>query len=248
MDKYDGMGIGIENKDNVIADEEDARYDAGIALGDPETAPLRIVALHSADAGGSSFILKCIYNEFDEETYDNKLLQCGDQHQMQYKYEYELEDDKPETLTSETLRLSVFDMKGFDNSQTKNEMNERIGQIMQYSNTVLLMYSIEDKSSFDGDFSIKAIKQIFDEELQKVSGKKICILVGTKCDSEDRKISIDSGEKLGQEWKIPFIEISSKTGVNMKQLIEKICEIHKKYPNGTNYPPPPENSGCCIIL
>ena len=248
VDKYDGMGIGIENAENVIADEEDARYDRGIALGDPETAPLRLVAFHKAESGASSFMLKCIYNEFSEETHDHKLLQW-DHHQMQYKYEWEKEDGKPETLTSENLRISVFDITGFDNSQTKNDMNERIGQTMSYSNVILLMYSVTDKSSFDGDFSVKDIKLYLDQQLTKLGQRKIVILVATKCDLDaERKISVEQGQKLAAEWRVPFLEISNSKGTNMGQLVEKMCEIHKKAPGGTNYPPPPVNSGCCTIL
>lgn len=248
VDKYDGMGIGIENRENAIEDEADERYERGLALGDPETAPLRVVALHKEGSGASSFMLKCIYNEFDEEVYDNKLLQW-DHHQMQYKYEWEQEDGKPETLTSETLRISIFDQTGFDDSQTKDDMNERIGETMGYANVVLLMYSVTDKSSFEGDFSIKDIKIYLDQQLAKSSQKKIAILVATKADlSDERKISSQDGQKLADQWRIPFIEISNSAGTNMRELIEKMCEINKKEPNGVNYPPPPINSGCCVIL
>ncbi len=77
---------------------------------------------------------------------------------MQYKYEYQTDDKNEETLTSETLRMSVFDLCGFDNSQSKSDMSERIGEVLKYSNVVLLMYSVDDKSSFSGDYSIADIK------------------------------------------------------------------------------------------
>merc|ERR1719461_682041 len=124
-DKYDGMGIGIENKENVIHDEADARYDRGIALGDIETAPLRIVILHKSESGASSLLLKAIYNEFSEDTYDNQLLQW-DQHQFQYKFEYQVDEYKEETLTSETLRIAIFDFNGLDDSQSEESIAERI--------------------------------------------------------------------------------------------------------------------------
>jgi len=245
-DKYDGMGIGIENQHNVIKDKADARYEQQKRLGDPATAPLRIVVLHKSECGASSFMLKVIYNEFSEETYDNRLLQW-DQHQFQYKYQYQVDDDKEETLTSETLRISVFDAAGFDDSQSKENMNERIGDILNEQNVVLLMYSVADRNSFEGDFSIQDIKTYLDHQLNRLGQKKIVILVATKSDL-DRKVSTANGQQLADQWKVPFVEISNCTGSNIKKLIDEMCYIHKKHPEGVNYPPPANNGGCCLIL
>ena len=122
----------------MIQDVHNVRYERGMALGDPSTAPLRIVILHAAESGGSSFILRSIYNEFTEETENNDLLSY-DEHQMQYEYQYRENEQDEETLKSDTLRISMFDLRGFDDSATTEEIEERISQIMAYSNVVLLM-------------------------------------------------------------------------------------------------------------
>lgn len=249
-DKYDGMGIGIENKENVIEDEPDARYDKNKALGDVATAPLRIVILHKSESGASSFLLKTIYNEFSEETYDNPLLQW-DHHQFEYKFEYKLDENKEETLTAEKLRLSIFDFNGLDNSQSEDSIAERIKESIDLPNVVLFMYSVDDRSSFEGDYSIQYIQPMVDICLSATKQRKIALLVGSKSDipTTERKVSTSTGQQLADEWRMPFVEISSKNGSGIKELIEKICYIHKKNKDGVNYPPPDiQSGGCCILL
>merc|ERR1719283_254336 len=74
-----------QNQDNVILDTPVERYNEGIALGDPDSADIRIVALGHAQCGNSSLMLRLFYNEWTDDPLDCDLLQW-DQHQMQTRY------------------------------------------------------------------------------------------------------------------------------------------------------------------
>lgn len=231
----------------MIQDVHDVRYERGMALGDPGTAPLRVVTFHAAESGGSSFILRSVYNEFTEETDSHDLLSY-DEHQMQYEYQYRDDEQDEETLKSDTLRISMFDLRGFDDSATAEEIEERVSQTMAYSNVVLLMYSVDNLSSFEGDYGIQTVKTLFDRQIRDLGQRKIVMLVGTKADLYvQRAVSREDGQGLADKYQIPFYEVSSRNGVGLREVIEEICCIHKKEVDGTNYPPPAKSS-CCHIL
>eukprot|EP01083_Nonionella_stella_P193879 715509_1 len=105
---YDEFENVLQNQENILQDTPDQRYDARMALGDPESADIRIVGLGYSGCGNSSLMLRLFYNEYDDEPEDNPLLQW-EKHQMQYQFE------KGEDL----LRLSYFDLKGFDDIISK---------------------------------------------------------------------------------------------------------------------------------
>jgi GTPase SAR1 family protein len=55
------------------------------------------------------------------------------------------------------------------------------------------------------------------------------ILVGTKCDLEDRKITFEEGLEIAKKYEILYFEISSKICINVEETIfSLIDEIYKK--------------------
>eukprot|EP01084_Bolivina_argentea_P296906 511426_1 len=139
QDRYDGMVV--YDKQFGVENERDERYEAGKNLGPMETAPLRIVSFGSVGVGLSSFILKCVYNEFSDEPEESKLLQWDD-HQFEYIYE------------NNKIRISFSDLKGFDSSLSQTEMINTITHALEYSNVILLFYSITSENSFIGNYSV----------------------------------------------------------------------------------------------
>eukprot|EP01084_Bolivina_argentea_P029336 54442_1 len=107
-------------------------------------------------------------------------------------------------------------------------MINTITYALEYSNVILLFYSITSENSFIGNYSVQNIKTEIDKALIKLNQKKIILLIGTKLDLEnERVITYQQGEELANIWEIPFFEISNKHGTNIKQVIEIICEIYK---------------------
>ena len=59
------------------------------------------------------------------------------------------------------------------------------------------------------------------------------MLVGNKCDMDSRVVTKEMGEKLAEEYKVPFFETSAKTGLNIKEVFEHMAwEIIKNKPAG----------------
>eukprot|EP00483_Globobulimina_turgida_P001150 UN01152 len=212
----------LQNNENILKTDPDIRHSQGIHLGDPDSADLRIVALGHARSGNSSLMLRLFYNEYDDKPEDNKLLQW-EQHQMNYKYS-----------NKDTLRISYFDLKGFDDILSQSEMSNRIGNVINHGcNVILLYYSITNKLSFEDDidngYSVQNIKEYVEYYLNLIDHKKfITILIGLQSDAKNkRQISVTQGENLAKKWgNIPFIEVSAKTNKNVEKLLKMMCQIY----------------------
>ena len=56
------------------------------------------------------------------------------------------------------------------------------------------------------------------------------VLVGNKCDKEERQVSTEQGQKLADEKGIKFFETSAKTNENVKEMFEYLTnEIFRNY-------------------
>mmetsp|Transcript_68596 Transcript_68596/g.134770 ORF Transcript_68596/g.134770 Transcript_68596/m.134770 type:complete len:234 (-) Transcript_68596:386-1087(-) len=83
----------------------------------------------------------------------------------------------------------------------------------RHSQGVILVYDITDESTFN---SIRSwIRQI-----KTHSNEGVCIiLVGNKCDLEEqRMVPYSSGEALGKEFGIPFMETSAVNSINVDEV------------------------------
>jgi len=209
----------LQNQANALKDDPDARYNAGMALGDPESADIRIVALGHSGSGNSSLMLRMIYNEWDDgDIEDNQLLQW-DQHQTEQIWD------------GETLRISYFDLKGFDDVLSRKEMEQRIGDSINHSfNVILLYYAVDDRVSFEDDdgFSVQDIKQMVDCYLRLIDADKfIVVLAALKADVDDRTVTTSEGAKLAAKWGgIPFVELSAKTGEGVQAMTDILCSLY----------------------
>ena len=93
------------------------------------------------------------------------------------------------------------------------------------SDGFLLVYSINDKDSFDG------IKMRYEKILKYKKSKKFCALVvGNKTDlesgeqKEERKVNKEEVDKFCEENKLECFEVSAKNNDNINQIFQKLGE------------------------
>ena len=76
---------------------------------------------------------------------------------------------------------------------------------------ILLVYDVTDSKSFGNIKNwIRNIEQHATESVNK-------ILVGNKCDLEDKQVSKEQGQKLASEYGIKFLEASAKGNINVDE-------------------------------
>ena len=90
------------------------------------------------------------------------------------------------------------------------------------SNGILLLYSVEVKSSYD--FIANAIKSIEANKKEEM----VIILVGNKSHLETRIISEEKGKELADKYGYPFFECSTENKSEVKEVFEYMAkEIYK---------------------
>ena len=106
------------------------------------------------------------------------------------------------------IKISIYDTAG------EEKYRHLIKNYYNGSNGILLVYDITDKNSFDN-------LNFWLDELEKNCNLNnlYIFLVGNKTDlKKERKVSYDEAKNFADMKKIPYIEISAKTGDNIDKL------------------------------
>ena len=122
-------------------------------------------------------------------------------------------------IKEEDCVLEITDTGGLD------EYLSSLDIWINNSDGFLLVYSINDKDSFDG------IKMRYEKILKYKKSKKFCALVvGNKTDlesgeqKEERKVNKEEVDKFCEENKLECFEVSAKNNDNINQIFQKLGE------------------------
>ena len=165
----------------------------------------KILILGDSEVGKFSFIIRYVDNDF----LVNYCTHIG----IDYRLKYIQLD------SGEKIRVQLWHIPGQERLLTiaKN--------YYKASHGILLLYDITRQNSFD---KIRKLIQIIKEESNK---NTIIFLIGNKIDkNRDRKITTEQGQKLAEEYKIPFFEVSAKSGENVNEVFKALYnKINKAY-------------------
>ena len=170
---------------------------------------LRVLTIGDKTVGKSSIIIKYIDNKFDE----NIKSTLG----IDYKTKIIQKGDS-------LIKVTIYDTAG------EEKYRDLIKNYYNGSNGILLIYDITNRNSFDD-------LNYWLEELKKNCNLNnlYIYLVGNKTDLEKkRQVSYDEAKNFADMKKIPYIEISAKTGDNIDKLFNNfikgtiICIIEQK--------------------
>ena len=174
-------------------------------------AKYKILILGDSKVGKSCFLTR-----YADKTYQEDYLSTIG---MDYKIKnYELEN-------GDIIKLYIWDTAGQDRfrSITSNYYKGADG--------IILIYDITKQETFNNVRNwITSIKE-------EAPAKVVLILVGNKVDDEkNRAVSQSEGEKIADEYNLPFLECSAKSDINVTEtfdvLIKKIVEINPKNKQG----------------
>ncbi|XP_078045756.1 ras-related protein Rab-37 isoform X2 [Augochlora pura] len=103
-----------------------------------------------------------------------------------------------------SVKLQIWDTAGQERFRSVTHAYYRD------AHALLLLYDVTNKTSYD---NIRAwLSEIRDHASEDV----VIMLLGNKSDCADRVIKREDGERLAQEYKVPFMETSAKTGLNVE--------------------------------
>ena len=96
------------------------------------------------------------------------------------------------------------------------------------ANGIILIYDVTNKQSYEN------VKNWLTQIKEEANPNVIIYLAGNKIDVEEdqRVITTEDGQKIADEYKLPFKETSAKNGINVneifQELVEKIDETFSK--------------------
>eukprot|EP01115_Flamella_aegyptia_P007507 TRINITY_DN3116_c0_g2_i1.p1 TRINITY_DN3116_c0_g2~~TRINITY_DN3116_c0_g2_i1.p1 ORF type:complete len:196 (-),score=26.62 TRINITY_DN3116_c0_g2_i1:82-669(-) len=160
---------------------------------------IKIVMLGGGGVGKSAITMQFIQNTFISD-YDPTI-------ENSYR--------KQITVDEEAVVLDVLDTAGQEDYAAMRDSQIRSG------NGFLCVYSIISPESFSelNDFRERVL-QVKDRDEVPL------ILIGNKCDlAKSRKVKKAEGEKLAEEYNVPFYECSAKAKINIDQAFEECVRL-----------------------
>ena len=108
-------------------------------------------------------------------------------------------------LEEKLIKLQIWDTAGQERFRTITKT------YYKGAHGIILTYDVTDENSF------KNIRN-WVKQIEQNAQNNVCrVLVGNKCDREDRKISYEDGSKLSKEFNMQFFETSAKTNYNVNE-------------------------------
>ena len=179
---------------------------------------IKLLTLGETEVGKTSIVLR--YS--DDKFHDNKIATIG----IDFKI-------KIIKKGNEKIKVSIYDTAG----------QERFKNIVKHyykgANGVLLIYDITKRDTFEKlEFWLEDLKENSDN-----LNNLFIYLIGNKNDFEERReVDFEEANNFAKEKNIPYIEVSAKTGNNIKKLFDemikgtltKIITFEKKQNNLSN--------------
>ena len=121
---------------------------------------------------------------------------------------------------NKNIKLQIWDTAGQDRFRaiTKN--------YYKGANGIILIYDVTNMQTYEN------VKNWISQIKEEASPNVIIYLVGNKIDvpDEQRLIKAEDGQKIADEFNLPFKEASAKDGTNVNEIFQELLEeIDEKY-------------------
>ena len=185
----------------------------------------KILLLGDSTVGKTCFLLR-----YTDDTFlDLHMATIG----LDYRLKTMILDDQ------RIVKVQLWDTAGQDKFRaiTRNYYKGARG--------IILIYDVTNIKSYEN------IKKWINEIKEEISEEVTIVLIGNKIDNEgERKISKEQGEKLANDYNVPFFETSAKTGQGINEsvfyLVQKIVEADPETKKrGKNLKIKTKKKNCC---
>ena len=106
-----------------------------------------------------------------------------------------------------TIKAQIWDTAGQERFRTITKT------YYKGAHGIILTFDVTDESSF------KNIRN-WVKQIEQNAQNNVCkVLVGNKCDREDRKVSFEEGSKLAAEFNMKYFETSAKLNLGIEEAM-----------------------------
>lgn len=125
------------------------------------------------------------------------------------------------------IKLQIWDTAGQERFRTITKT------YYKGAHGIILTFDVTDETSF------KNIKN-WVKQIETNAQNNVCkVLVGNKCDREDRKVTFEEGSKLAAEFNMKYFETSAKTNHNVNETFSYLTKdilsnTDSRKPTGNN--------------
>ena len=158
---------------------------------------LKILIIGDSQVGKTSLLLNYIDKIFPEE----HISTIG----VEYKEKFIKKDDF-------NIKLQVWDTAGQERFRSITK------SIYRNTNGVLFVYDITNKESFANVKNWIKDTENIDKDIKGV-------ILGNKIDLEDKRIiTKEDLEEIGKKYKMPALEVSAKSGININESFDLLVD------------------------
>ncbi|XP_057322379.1 ras-related protein Rab-37 isoform X2 [Microplitis mediator] len=119
------------------------------------------------------------------------------------------------------IKLQIWDTAGQERFRSVTHAYYRD------AHALLLLYDVTNKTSFDN------IRAWLGEIREYAQNDVVIMLLGNKSDcGNERVIKVEDGKRLADEYQVPFMETSAKTGLNVELAFLAIAKQLKAHKSG----------------
>ena len=157
----------------------------------------KIMMLGDSAVGKTSFVTRYVSDKFGERY----LCTVG----IDYQEKILIKNEKE-------IKLQIWDTAG-------QERYRNIAKsYFQSSNAFIVAYDISNKKTFNQlKYWVEQIKSISNSNVK-------CIIIGTKCDIEDRAVDEEEADDFAKKLGYKFFETSAKLNINVKETFESLLD------------------------
>ena len=159
---------------------------------------LKFIIIGDAAVGKSNLLVRYTSGQFKEEYQLTIGVEFGSNNVI---------------IGDNTYRIQIWDTAGQENFRSITRS--------YYKNTAcaIIVYEINNKNSFENISS-------WIEECKNTAPKSILmVLVGNKCDLDNREVTEEEGREFAEKNGMIFFETSAKTGKNVEELFKESVKV-----------------------
>jgi small GTP-binding protein len=116
-------------------------------------------------------------------------------------------------IDNKNIRLILRDLSG--NDEYNKRLHILVDENIRNSDAIVLVFSLTSKESFDS---------LTTRWINSMQDKVCCLLIGTKCDENNKTISNEEIMNFAQKYNVEYVETSSNNNINLDAICLKICK------------------------